>query len=674
MNLFARGYQGHLPQQDKSTMCGIAGYMNLSHGPEEDLRLLERMAWPLRHRGPDGFGFFQDRTAGLAHARLSIIDLEGGWQPIHNEEKNIWVIFNGEIFNYQELRKELIARGHRFATNGDTEVIVHLYEEMGEGFVEELNGQFAIALYDAQKQAMLLVRDRMGIRPLFYTMQNGRLYFGSEIKAIFSANHDIPRSFSPGVHREIFTFWNPAGSSSMFMGVNQLEAGHLLKIDQNGLGTPRQYWDVDFDPLPLADVSVKDLEEELRALLIDSVRLRLRADVPVGAYLSGGLDSSSITALVKHYTDNPLKTFSVGFSDSVYDESSEQQQMVNHLQTDHHEVQCGYTTIAKAFPDVIYHTEVPILRTAPTPLYLLSALVRENDYKVVLTGEGADEILGGYDLFKEAKVRAFIGRQPGSDCRAMLLKQLYPYLALSPTKSASYAKQFFATDVDPDDQLFYGHLPRWKTGAYLSRFFTPAYMEGTTEPLDAMEEKFSHVLSGKDYFSRAQYVESKLLLGNYLLSSQGDRMGMANSVEGRYPFLDHRVVEFAAKVPVQLKMRGLNEKYLLKKTMADLLPASVTNRKKQPYMAPDILSFFGEDTPEYVLHYLSESCIRETGVFNADMVGKLVGKCQKKARQGFRENMALVGILSTQILYDKFIGNWSVETPDSLPNTKVLIK
>lgn len=653
-------------------MCGIAGYFNIDHKPEEELHLLKRMIWPLRHRGPDGFGFYQNEQTGLAHARLSIIDLEGGWQPIHNETKTIWVIFNGEIFNYVELRKELEAKGHYFASNSDTEVLVHLYEEKGEAFVEDLNGQFAIALYDVGQKSLLLVRDRMGIRPLFYTINNNRFYFGSEIKAIFSASQEIARSFSPTVHKEIFTFWNPAGSDTIFQGIHQLEAGHLLRIDCDGPGVQKQYWDVSFEPAIARHGSSKQLEEELRALLIDSIRLRLRADVPVGAYLSGGLDSSSITALVKHYTDNPLKTFSVSFTDRVYDESKEQLQMASHLGTDHHVVECDYSSIADAFPDVVYHTEVPIIRTAPTPLYLLSALVRDNNYKVVLTGEGADEIFGGYDLFKESKVRAFIGQSADSDCRAMLLKQLYPYLALSPTKSAAYAKQFFSTDADPQ-QLFYAHLPRWKTGNYLSRFFNDSYSTDV-DPIAVLTDRFRNILDDGDFFSRAQYVESKLLLGNYLLSSQGDRMGMAHSIEGRYPFLDHRVVEFAAKVPLQLKMRVLNEKYLLKKTMADLLPAEIVSRKKQPYMAPDILSFFGNTPIEYVEYYLSDQNLRDTGIFKTDMVTKLVQKCRKKSRQGFRENMALVGILSTQILYDKFIGNWSVSTPDALPNTKVLIE
>lgn len=633
------------------------------------------MAWSLRHRGPDGFGFLQNEQVGLAHARLSIIDLEGGWQPIHNEEKNVWIVFNGEIFNYPELRKSLIHTGHRFSTNSDTEVIVHLYEEHGRKFVDHLNGQFALGLYDARKQSLLLARDRMGIRPLFYTIHHGRLYFGSEVKAIFSASAEIAREFNPAVHREIFTFWSPLGKETIFKKVEQVEAGHLLEVNSSGVGAQTQYWEVSFDPCSMSDsASASDLQQELRDLLIDAVRLRLRADVPVGAYLSGGLDSAAITSLVRHYTDNPLKTFSVSFADHVYDESEMQALMVAYLKTDHHEVQCRYKTIADVFPEVVHHAEVPLLRTAPAPLYLLSALVRQNEYKVVLTGEGADEILGGYDLFKEAKVRAFIAKEPNSSCRAMLLKQLYPYLALSPTRSASYAKQFFSTDVDPESQIFYSHLPRWKNGEYLSRFFAEDYLGNAPSPLESVNKKFARTLSGKDYFSRAQYTESKLLLGNYLLSSQGDRMAMANSVEGRYPFLDHRVVEFAARLPIGLKMKGLNEKYLLKRTVSDILPPDISQRKKQPYMAPDILSFFGDTIPDYINTCLAEKSIQDAGYFKADAVKKLVDKCRKTTRHGFRDNMALVGILSTQLLYDRFINNWRVATPATLPNTRVTVQ
>lgn len=654
-------------------MCGIAGYFNISAQTTPEYGKLGGMIHQLHHRGPDGYGFYGDERVGLAHARLSIIDLEGGWQPIHNEDKTLWVIFNGEIFNYQELREGLEARGHRFSSHSDTEVIVHLYEEKGEACLADFNGQFALVVYDKERGSLFIARDRFGISPFYYCYHGGRFYFASEIKAIFAADPAIPRALNPGVVRDVFTFWTPVGEETAFRGISQLEPGYCATLRAGAALQIRQYWELPFGEAVRYFPTETACAEEFRELLIDAVRLRLRADVPVGSYLSGGLDSSAITSLVRHYTKNSLKTFSVGFSDTVYDESREQAEVVRYLDTDHHGVKCSYEAIAEHFPKVIWHTEVPILRTAPAPLFLLSRLVRQHEYKVVLTGEGSDEILGGYDLFKETKIRAFIQRRPDSSLRPLLLKRLYPYLALSPTKSTEYARKFFDTDA-PLTDIFYGHRPRWKTTSHNHLFFTDDFRAAAGhDNEERMAKKFSSPLTRLDVFSRAQYLESKLLLGNYLLSSQGDRMAMANSVEGRYPFLDHRLVEFAGTIPVAWRMRVLNEKNILKKAMAGLLPERVLTRKKQPYMAPDILSFFGGDRPDYLQYYLSDSLLAEAGVFKPRAVSQLVAKCSQKARQGFRENMAFVGILSTQILYDSFVKNFRAEHPGKLRNVKVMI-
>ncbi|GBE12475.1 asparagine synthetase [glutamine-hydrolyzing] 1 [bacterium BMS3Bbin14] len=651
-------------------MCGIAGFFNLNSNHRPGQSVLERMIFPVRHRGPDGFGFYLGDRAGLAHARLSIIDLEGGWQPLANEDQSLWIIFNGEIFNYPELRQGLENRGHIFSTNSDTEVIVHLFEEKGRDCLDELNGQFALAIYNVHEKELFLARDRMGIRPLFYTFHDGCFYFGSEVKSIFNADPSVPRRFNPQVLSEIFTFWMPAADETVFESVYQLSPGHWMRVDMAGVHAPEQYWEIPFNPDPDGAVSEHEYAEELRELLIDAVRLRLRADVPVGAYLSGGLDSSAITSLIKNYTNNPLKTFSVAFADKVYDERQEQGEMVRYLGTDHHEVVCTYDTIAEFFPDVVWHAEVPVLRTAPAPLYMLSELVRQNHYKVVLTGEGADEILGGYDIFKEAKTRFFIHRDLNSSLRPRLLTRLYPYLALSPTRSAEYARKFFDTGADVTD-LFYAHRPRWKTTARTHVFLADRITQGAGRP----EQRLAAIapsLAGLDYFLRAQFLESKLLLGNYLLCSQGDRMAMAHSVEGRFPFLDHRVVDLAGRIPAKLKMKALNEKNILKLAMRDILPENIVKRKKQPYMAPDILSFFRDGEPEYLEYYLSGSMLRAAGVFKPAAVCKLLAKCRKKSRQGFSENMAFVGILSTQIVYDKFLKNFNVDMPPRLQNVRVL--
>jgi len=651
-------------------MCGIAGYFQINNRQRNDRRILERMIYPVMHRGPDGFGFFSGDRGGLAHARLSIVDLEGGWQPITNEDQTLWIVFNGEIFNYPELRRGLVDRGHIFTTQSDTEVILHLYEEKGANCLSDLNGQFAFAIYDSQKESLFLARDRMGIRPLFYTLHNGSFYFGSEVKSLFSADPAIVREISSPVLSEIFTFWSPVGEETVFTGVKQLLPGCFMEVTGSGIKEPERYWSIPFFPDEPGVRSEAEYAEELRELLIDSVRLRLRADVPVGAYLSGGLDSSAITSLVRHYTNNHLNTFSVTFGDKVYDESGEQDEMVDFLGTDHHRVACSYSDIAAVFPEVIYHTETPILRTAPAPLFLLSKLVRENQYKVVLTGEGADEVFGGYDIFKEAKVRAFISAQPDSELRPLLLKRLYPYLALSPTKSAEFARKFFNTDADISD-LYYAHRPRWKTTSGTHVFLTDEVKEQRRDPIpgfDAMEKD----LRGLDFFNRAQYLECRMLMANYLLSSQGDRMGMAHSVEGRFPFLDHRVVEFAGRIPSRYKMKALGEKNILKKAVADILPSAIVRRKKQPYMAPDILSFFGAAEPDYLDYYLSQDLLEEAGMFKPRAVEKLLGKCRRKGRQGFRENMSFIGILSSQIVYDKMIKNFKEVTPDKLENVKVV--
>jgi asparagine synthase (glutamine-hydrolysing) len=654
-------------------MCGIAGFYKIKDsGGRTDQITLRQMIAPLQHRGPDGYGFYHNQGVGLAHARLSIIDLAEGWQPLSNETGSLWIVFNGEIFNYPELREELIQKGHRFATQSDTEVIIHLYEEMGSACLEMLNGQFALAIYDRQKREIFLARDRLGIRPLFYTLHNGNLYFASEIKSIFSGDDSIPRRLERRCLSDIFTFWMPSGDETVFESVYQIPPGHWLRVDRNGVGKPQQYWEIPLCSDSRGAFCEQDYAEKLRELLVDAVRLRLRADVPVGAYLSGGLDSSAITSIIRNYTDNPLKTFSVSFADQVYDESREQETMAAFLGTDHNEVHCSYGDIGDIFPEVIYHTEIPILRTAPAPLFLLSGLVRRNNYKVVLTGEGADEILGGYDIFKEAKIRAFIHRNLHSSLRPLLLKRLYPYLALSPAKSAEYAQNFFDTAADPED-LFYAHRPRWKTTSGTHRFLRPEIVEHGQAP----EDRLAHLaatMTPMDFFQRAQFLEAKMLMGNYLLSSQGDRMGMAHSVEGRFPFLDHRVVEFAGKIPVNLKMKVLNEKNILKKAMQDILPQRIVERKKQPYMAPDILSFFGDREPEYLQHYLSEELLRDAGIFRTEAVSLLLDKCRKKGRQGFKENMAFTGILSTQIIYDKFIKHFRPSAAENLSNIRVDIE
>lgn len=638
-------------------MCGIAGiFANGSSAPPRADEL-SAMIRAIRYRGPDGDGFLREDRVGLAHARLSIIDLASGQQPIHNEDESVWVVFNGEIFNYVELRAQLEQAGHRFYTQSDTEVIVHLYEQHGEDFVAHLNGQFAIALWDRRRHQLVLARDRTGIRPLFYTTVNGRVAFASEVKALF-ALPEVPRRIAPRALAEIFTFWAPLEPHCIFEGIASLPPGHLMVVS-DGATRVRRYWDWDFPTEPVDDRrSGDECAEELRALLIDAVRLQLRADVPVGAYLSGGLDSSIVTSLIHHFTDTPLRTFSLTFEDDEFDESDHQQEMVRYLGTTHSQIRCTQADIAAAFPRAIWHAESPILRTAPTPLMLLSGLVREQGYKVVLTGEGADEVFGGYDLFKEAKVRRFMARSPQSASRSQLLSRLYPYLKHSPATGGAFAKAFFSEGLEHLAQPYYGHIPRWTTTARTAQFFSKAMRESLQgwNAHAAVEATLPADIARWSPLARDQYIEAHTLMSGYLLCSQGDRMAMANSIEGRFPFLDHRLIEFANRLPPRYKLMGLTEKYLLKRSMKGLLPESVRQRSKQPYRAPDSQSFFQAGKPvEYVAELMSAERIAAAGHFDPAAVAKLVGKCRSGRAIGFADNMAFVGILSTMCVDDMFI-------------------
>jgi asparagine synthase (glutamine-hydrolysing) len=654
-------------------MCGIAGIFNLSDAKEISIDTLKRMVAVLKHRGPDGCGFYKDERVGLAHARLSIIDLEGGWQPIHNEDKSIWITFNGEIFNYIELRKILEDMGHKFYTKSDTEVIIHLYEAYGPKCLEHLNGQFSFVIWDKKQEILFTARDRVGIRPFFYTFVNGSIIFASEIKSLF-IDRRVKREIDPFALDQIFTFWMNIPPRTVFKDVKELPAGHYMIIKKGNYHI-EQYWDLDFIP----DDHIKSEEqyaEELRDLLIDSTRLRLRADVSVGAYLSGGIDSSVITTLINKYTNNSLRTFSVAFHDEVYDESIYQKQMIEYLNTEHSTIKCSYSDIGNIFPDVVWHTEMPILRTAPAPLYLLSKLVRESGYKVVLTGEGSDEILAGYDIFKETKVRKFLEKYPDSKFRPLILKRLYPYLAHSPTKSVQYSKAFFEVDTNSYPERYYSHIPRWDMTSKIKIFFSDYIKEELNgyKKFDELSSLLSNNIDSLDYMSKAQYLEIKTLLSNYLLSSQGDRVAMGNSVEGRFPFLDHRVIEFCCKLPPNIRMQTLTEKYILKKSMSGLLPVAITKRTKQPYMAPDIKSFFEGGELDYVDEMLSNSALKKSGLFDTKKTGKIFEKCRKGRAIGFKDNMAFVGILSSQILYYLFVDQFSAFTSNKIDIDKEEIR
>lgn len=651
-------------------MCGIAGFAGADVAPENARAPLERMIATLGHRGPDGTGFHAAPGVGLAHARLAIIDLAGGDQPIRNPAGDVWTVFNGEIFNYRELRARLQAEGRVFYTQSDTEVIVHLYDRHGDAFVEHLNGQFAIALWDARRRRLLLARDRLGIRPLFHAQAGGRTWFASEAKALMAA---LPQcaAIDPAGLVQALTFWSAVEPQTLYRGVHSLPPGCLLAVERDGRQALTRYWDWTF---PERDGQayphgIERAADELRELLVDAVRLQLRADVPVGAYLSGGLDSSGIAALVRAHTGAPLRTFSLAFEDAEFDESAQQQAMVAHLGTEHSTLRCSRGDIGRAFERCVVHAEAPLLRSAPVPMMLLADHVRAQGTKVVLTGEGADEAFAGYDLFKEAKVRRFWAAQPGSSLRPRLLERLYGYLPNSPVRTPGFAQAFFGRDLDAIGRPVFAHLPRWRS-AQRALGLLSAELRATWrdwDPAAAYEAVLPEAVARWRPLARDQYVEAKSLLAGYLLSSQGDRPAMAASIEARFPYLDHRVVEFANRLPPHFKLRGLREKDVLRRALRGLLPAEILARTKQPYRAPDSTSFFAGGAPlAYVADLLDAGRIRDAGYFDPQAVARLLAKCAAGRATGFADNQAFLGVLSTMILHERLLGRGR-ERPAAAP-------
>ena len=638
-------------------MCGIAGVFDRSRRERATEEGVRGMLAMLRHRGPDEFGVLLDREAGLGSARLSIIDLSGGGQPIANEDRTLWIVFNGEVFNYVELRAELEALGHRFRTRTDTEVVLHLYERYGPRCLERLNGQFAIAIWDTRRRRLFLGRDRLGVRPLFYTETPGRaLLFASEIKSLLS-DRRVRAEIDPAVVRQIFLFWAPLSPCTAFKGIVELPPGHYLMADERGTRV-EAYWTNRFpDAAEAAAADERPFDEvvsEFRALLTDACRIRLRADVPVGAYLSGGLDSSTIASIVKRGGASRLSTFSIAFDETSFDESAFQREMASHLGTEHHVVRATREDIGRVFPEVVWHAEIPMMRTAPAPMFMLSRLVRDRGFKVVLTGEGADEFLAGYDIFKEAKARRFWARQPGSKWRPALLKRLYSDIDGMANAHHETLAAFFGEGLGDTGSPWYSHAVRWRNNQRNWRFLRDEPADAAPH-FDRLAAALPREFRDWEPLARAQHLETTIFMSQYLLSSQGDRMGMAHSIEGRFPFLDVRMTEFCNRLAPRHKLRVLREKHLLKAAAQPWLPDLIRSRPKRPYRAPVHRSFFHAGAPEYVRELLGARALEASGLFRPAAVARLSAKIEAGARIGETDDMALAGILSTQLLHRLFV-------------------
>jgi asparagine synthase (glutamine-hydrolysing) len=642
-------------------MCGIAGIIAPICAEEARNRLAAMLA-QVAYRGPDECTGAVGEGFAIGTARLSIVDLVTGTQPAISDNAKTFVVFNGEIFNYRTLRASLAAKGHSFRSNSEVEVLLRLYQEYGPAMARMLNGQFAVAIWDVCTESIHLLRDPFGIRPLFWWSDGKSVSFASEIKSLL-ANREISATIDPRGLMQTLRFWTVVGDQTMFSEVKQIPPGHTLSW-RRGKATLQRYWDWPFAACvePLRLNSDAEYCEAFRDAFAQSVKRQTMADVEVGAYISGGIDSS---AIVHHLHElngkRPLSTFSVAFDDPEYDESDAQAAVVQHYRTDHRIARVGIRDIAADFPTAVVHAETALFRSAPVPMYRLSKEVHAAGIKVVMSGEGADEILLGYDLFREAKIRRFWARQPASRCRGQLLRRLYDYLPqYRNPRYFNLMLDFYRPTLTQTEDPHYPMAVRWSSGKALEACFSRNFRDVVEayDPIADLDERLpAHYAQASDV-ERAQSIEAMTLLGNYLLSSQGDRMTLANSVETRYPYLDLDFVRFAARLPHGLKLRGLKDKFILRRTYAGDMPEAVRTRKKFAYQAPEKKSFFpGGTLVEWAADMLSRERIARDGLFDPVYVEQycLTPPAREAGRHSFRNNMLFMIVLSTTILMDRFV-------------------
>ena len=623
---------------------------------------MRRMLSQISYRGPDECAGAVGDGFALGVARLKIVDLITGSQPAVSEDGKVIVVFNGEIFNYRELRKSLEEKKYEFRTNSEVEVLLKLYLDAGISMVEKLNGQFAIAIRDSRDGTLHLLRDPFGIRPIFWWGNGHTIVFGSETKAI-SAFPGVLLSLDRKALVQTMRFWTVTGSRSAFSEISQVPPGHVLSW-QPGNTKLSRYWHWPFSEsvARLELDSDEEYFEAFRDAFGEAVRRQTLADVEVGSYISGGIDS---TVIVHHLCQAPsctnLSTFSLAFDDPEFDESAAQKTVADHYRSNHHSVRIGAADIANGISTSVRHAEAPFFRSAPVPMNLLSRRVREAGLKVVMTGEGADEVLLGYDLFRETAIRQFWARNPDSKCRGHLFRRLYDYLPRY--KNRRYINlllDFYRPTLGNVDDPHYAMAVRWKNGQALEPCFSKDLFElaNRYDPVAELNEWLPDGFADADAIGRGQATEIMTLLSNYLLSSQGDRMALANGVETRYPYLDLEFVRFAARLPRNLKLRGLKDKFILRNAYAGAIPDSTRNRLKFAYQAPDKQAFFkAGKLDESVADILSADRIRSDGLFDPGAVETycMSPPVRESGRQGIRANMLFMLVLTSTLLIEHFI-------------------
>ncbi|MCC6418502.1 MAG: asparagine synthase (glutamine-hydrolyzing) [Gemmataceae bacterium] len=652
-------------------MCGIAGMVDLEGRRPLPGGVLRAMADALYHRGPDEDGYLEVPGLGLASRRLSIVGLADGRQPIFNEDRSVAVVYNGELFDHLGQRAALEARGHRFVTHCDTEVLPHLWEEHAEGMFERLRGQFAVALWDARRQRLVLGRDRFGICPLYWARRDGWLLFASEIKGLLASGLVDARPDLQGLNH-IFTFFALPGPVTCFEGVRLLVAGHYLRIDLGGPGTAarvtdRAYWQIDFPDRGQEDprTDEKALVDGLEGAMLRAVERRLRADVPVVSYLSGGVDSSTVVALASKVRGSPIPTFTIRIDDPELDETNEAAVTARHVGTEPVVVRCGADEVLATYPRLIEAADSPVIDTSCAALLLLAEEVHARGYKVALTGEGADEWLAGYPWFKVDRLLGFLDIVPGLRLSG-LVRRGFLWATGQPRFTRAYLRKVYAAVGGHNAWLdLYGLV-----GVNKLRFFSPWLRAELAdripyEELDIPSERVTrwHPLN------RALYYGIRIHLPGLLLNAKGDRVAMHSSVETRYPFLDEDVFDYLAPLHPRWKLRGFREKYLLRRLAERWLPAEVAYRRKAMFRAP-FDSFFtaGGNVPAFVDQLLSEDSLRRTGYFDAGAVQYWRTRSQSlRAGSSKRVSveMGLVGVLATQLWHHKFIDPSLADQPSA---------
>ncbi len=637
-------------------MSGIVGFYT-KNATADPLGVLMRMLTRIKHRGSDYNGVFVSNFVGLGEGQRLLAIKQTQNIPFSNKDEDLWIVWSGAVFNRSFLSSKLLNKAHQLKTDSDAELILLLYQEFGVGCLDMINGQFAFSIWDSMKQELFLARDRMGICPLYYSISNNGFVFASEMKALFEYPHLTPKISAKSL-TQTATFWAPLTPNTIFEGISELSPGHYLKLNSDGLQT-KAYWDFPvYMPEEYSQYNLAESIDQFDELFSNAVSIRTQQDEPYGAYLSGGIDSSVTTAYIKKlHPDLNLDTFSISFTNPDFDESAYQNIAVDYYKTNHSKVICSDADIANNFKEVVWHAESTLLRSSPAPMFMLSKLARKSNIQTVVTGEGADEILGGYNIFKEATIREFWAKEPSSKYRPLLLKKLYPYLSQMGNTNDMALRMFFGYKLTETSSPVYSHLLRWNNTARIKNFFSSNIKDEIKDynPVEEFSDKVKSKLKGVDLLSRAQWIEATIFTSSYLLSSQGERMAAANSVEGRFPFLDHRLIEMCMKLRPEYRLNGLKEKYLLKTMMKNKVPQEIIARQKQPYRAPIASSLGSDNTPDYIQEMLSKEKIISMGFFDYEKVRILLEKMKMRHQITEIDNMALTAILSTQILHSCFI-------------------